>query len=135
LGHHFDAAIELCLLRLIASHSGINDYASPSRLAMISSNKRQVQGPDVACASRHNMHANLRDLADIDRRLAEAVTQLRAQQELVADMNCESHGREVSLRLLSNMLRQFRALVGERAVVVQCIATFKREAEIPTFAS
>jgi|BarGraNGADG00212_1021973.scaffolds.fasta_scaffold320372_1 hypothetical protein len=72
----------------------------------------------------HNMHADLRDLADIDHRLAEAVTQLHQQQYLVAGMDCEGRDREVSLRLLSNMLRQFRALEVERGALIQMYCDF-----------
>lgn len=72
----------------------------------------------------HNMHADLRDLADIDHRLAEAVTQLHQQQYLVAGMDCEGRPREVSLRLLSNMLRQFRALEVERGALIQMYCDF-----------
>jgi len=70
----------------------------------------------VYAASRgYNIHADLPDFADIDRRLAEAVAQLRQQQDLIAGMDCEGRDREVLLRLLSNMLRQFRALETERS--------------------
>jgi hypothetical protein len=67
------------------------------------------------------MHADLRDLAEIDRGLAEAVTQLHEQQDLVAGMDYESCEREVSLRLLSIMLRQFRALEIERGVLIKVL--------------
>lgn len=77
----------------------------------------------VACRG-YNMHAALRDLADINRRLAEAMAHLRQQQDLIAGMDCESRDREVSLRLLSNMLRQFRALEVERGALIAMSCDF-----------
>ena len=68
------------------------------------------------------MQAALRELADIDFRLADAILQLREQQELVGSIGCERTDHDVLLTLLSNVLRQFHRLEDHRNAVLEILS-------------
>jgi hypothetical protein len=61
----------------------------------------------------------LRELADIDRRLDDAIVQLREQQAMVALIDCESESSAVLLTLLSSVLEQFYSLQNHRKAVLK----------------
>ncbi len=65
------------------------------------------------------MQTIVRELADIDRRLDDAVVQLREQQALVALIDCEREGHGVLLSLLSSVLEQFYSLQSHRKAVLK----------------
>ena len=71
------------------------------------------------------MQTKLRELADIDRRLDDAMVQLRQQQAMVALIDSEHDNKGVLLRLLSSVLEQFYSLQKHRKAVL------KRETIIP----
>jgi hypothetical protein len=71
------------------------------------------------------MQTTVLELADIDRRLDDAIVQLREQQALVAMIDCEREGHGVLLSLLSSVLEQFYSLQNHRKAVL------KRETIIP----
>lgn len=68
------------------------------------------------------MSDELHNLADIDHRLEEAVLHLRCQQNLVAALDSNSREWDVSLSLLSNMLRQLGVLEARRRDLIKCVA-------------
>ncbi len=61
----------------------------------------------------------LRELADIDRRLDDAIVQLRAQQAMVALIDSEHDDHGVLLSLLSSVLEQFYSLQKHRKAVLK----------------
>jgi hypothetical protein len=61
----------------------------------------------------------LRELADIDRRLDDAIVQLREQQAMVALIDCECENSAVLLTLLSSVLEQFYSLQNHRKAVLK----------------
>jgi hypothetical protein len=61
----------------------------------------------------------LRELADIDRRLDDAIVQLREQQAMVALIDCERENSGVLLTLLSSVLEQFYSLQNHRKAVLK----------------
>jgi hypothetical protein len=65
------------------------------------------------------MTADLRELADIDRRLDDALVQLRQQQAMVALIDSEHDDKGVLLRLLSSVLEQFYSLQKLRRAVLK----------------
>ena len=65
------------------------------------------------------MTTELRDLADIDRRLDDALVQLREQQAMVALIDSEHDNKGVLLRLLSSVLEQFYNLQKYRRAVLK----------------
>jgi hypothetical protein len=65
------------------------------------------------------MTADLRELADIDRRLDDALVQLRQQQAMVALIDSEHDNKGVLLRLLSSVLEQFSSLQKFRRAVLK----------------
>jgi hypothetical protein len=65
------------------------------------------------------MTTELRDLADIDRRLDDALVQLREQQAMVALIDSEHDNKGVLLRLLSSVLEQFYSLQKYRRAVLK----------------
>jgi low affinity Fe/Cu permease len=65
------------------------------------------------------MTTELRDLADIDRRLDDALVQLREQQAMVALIDSEHDNKGVLLRLLSSVLEQFYSLQKHRRAVLK----------------
>ena len=73
------------------------------------------------------MQAALRELADIDFRLADATLQLHEQQELVGSIDC-GHNHVALLTLLSNVLRQFHQLEQHRLVALEIL--FERTATL-----
>jgi hypothetical protein len=64
------------------------------------------------------MQTKLRELADIDRRLDDAIVQLREQQAMVALIDCEHETNSVLLSLLSSVLEQFYSLQNHRKAVL-----------------
>jgi hypothetical protein len=60
-----------------------------------------------------------RELADIDRRLDDAIVQLREQQAMVAMIDCEKEDQTVLLSLLSSVLEQFYSLQNHRKAVLR----------------
>ena len=60
-----------------------------------------------------------RELADIDRRLDDAMVQLREQQAIVAMIDCERDGQGVVLSLLSSVLEQFYSLQNHRKAILK----------------
>jgi glucose-6-phosphate-specific signal transduction histidine kinase len=56
---------------------------------------------------RLGMPTALNLLADIDRRLDDAIVQLREQQAIVAVIDCEREDQAVLVSLLSSVLEQF----------------------------
>lgn len=69
------------------------------------------------------MEKYFRQLADVNRRLSEAVGQLRAQQEIVPGIDCP-RTHNALLTLLSNALRQFRRLEDQRNRLLKRIADY-----------
>jgi len=65
------------------------------------------------------MQRKLRELADIDRRLDDAVVQLREQQAMVALIDSEHDNNGVLLSLLSSVLEQFYSLQNHRKAVLK----------------
>jgi hypothetical protein len=65
------------------------------------------------------MQTTGRELADIDRRLDDAIVQLREQQALVALIDCERDGHDVVLSLLSSVLEQFYSLQNHRKAILR----------------
>jgi hypothetical protein len=65
------------------------------------------------------MQTALRELADIDRRLEDAIVQLREQQAMVAVIDCERDDQAVLLSLLSSVLEQFYNLQNHRKAVLR----------------
>lgn len=65
------------------------------------------------------METSLGELADIDRRLDDAVVQLREQQAMVAIIDCEYEDQAVLLSLLSSVLEQFHSLQNHRKAVLK----------------
>jgi hypothetical protein len=63
------------------------------------------------------------ELADIDRRLEDAIVQLRAQQAMVALIDCEKKDQAVLLSLLSSVLEQFYSLQNHRKAVLKSPVT------------
>jgi hypothetical protein len=59
------------------------------------------------------------ELADIDRRLDDAIEQLRAQQALVAMIDCERSNHGALLSLLSSDLEQFYRLQTHRKAILR----------------
>ena len=57
-------------------------------------------------------------LADIDRRLEDAIFQLREQQAMVALIDCDREDQAVLLSLLSSVLEQFYSLQNHRKAVL-----------------
>lgn len=64
------------------------------------------------------MQTELGELADIDRRLDDAIVQLREQQAMVAIIDCEREDQAVLLSLLSSVLEQFYSLQNHRKAAV-----------------
>jgi hypothetical protein len=64
------------------------------------------------------MQTVLGELADIDRRLDDAIEQLREQQAMVAIIDCEREDQAVLLSLLSSVLEQFYSLQNHRKAAV-----------------
>ena len=64
------------------------------------------------------MQTELGELADIDRRLDDAIVQLREQQAMVAIIDCEREDQVVLLSLLSSVLEQFYSLQNHRKAAV-----------------
>lgn len=64
------------------------------------------------------MQTVLSELADIDRRLDDAIEQLREQQAMVAIIDCEREDQAVLLSLLSSVLEQFYSLQNHRKAAV-----------------
>lgn len=62
---------------------------------------------------------DLAELADIDRRLEDAIFQLREQQAMVALIDCEKDDQAVLLSLLSSVLEQFYNLQNHRKAVLR----------------
>jgi hypothetical protein len=58
-------------------------------------------------------------LADIDRRLEDAIFQLREQQAMVALIDCDREDQAVLLSLLSSVLEQFYSLQNHRKAVLK----------------
>ncbi len=58
-------------------------------------------------------------LADIDRRLDDAIIQLREQQAMVAIIDCEHDDQALLLSLLSSVLEQFYSLQNHRKAVLR----------------
>jgi len=69
------------------------------------------------------MDRHFRQLADVNRRLSDAVTQLRAQQEIVPDIDCP-RTHNTLLTLLSNALRQIHRIEDQRNRVLKRIADY-----------
>ena len=65
------------------------------------------------------MQTVLGELADIDRRLDDAIEQLREQQAMVAIIDCEREDQAVLLSLLSSVLEQFYSLQNHRKAVLK----------------
>lgn len=65
------------------------------------------------------MQTELGELADIDRRLDDAIVQLREQQAMVAIIDCEREDQAVLLSLLSSVLEQFYSLQNHRKAAVR----------------
>jgi hypothetical protein len=65
------------------------------------------------------MQTVLGELADIDRRLDDAIVQLREQQAMVAIIDCEREDQAVLLSLLSSVLEQFYSLQNHRKAVLK----------------
>ncbi len=65
---------------------------------------------------------NLRQLADMDDRLTDAVHQLREQHSLITEVNCKRANYQSFLALLSNALRQFGWLEKQRKELVKKLA-------------
>ena len=65
------------------------------------------------------MTTESRELADIDRRLDDAVVQLREQQAMVALIDSEHDKKGVLLSLLSSVLEQFYSLQKHRKAVLK----------------
>jgi hypothetical protein len=65
------------------------------------------------------MTTEARELADIDRRLDDAMVQLREQQAMVALIDSEHDNKGVLLRLLSSVLEQFYSLQKHRKAVIK----------------
>jgi hypothetical protein len=65
------------------------------------------------------MQTVLGQLADIDRRLEDAIAQLREQQAMVALIDCEREDQAVLLSLLSSVLEQFYSLQSHRKAVLK----------------
>lgn len=61
----------------------------------------------------------LKQLADIDRRLDDAIVQLREQQAMVAIIDCEQEDQAVLLSLLSSVLEQFYSLQNHRKALLK----------------
>jgi len=59
------------------------------------------------------------ELADIDRRLDDAIVQLRQQQAMVAMIDCERPNHGALLSLLSSDLEQFYRLQTHRKVILR----------------
>jgi hypothetical protein len=68
------------------------------------------------------MSDKLRELADIDGRLSDAVRQLREQHSLIAAINFKRANYDAFLALLSNALRQFSCLEKQRKRLLQKFA-------------
>lgn len=64
------------------------------------------------------MHTKSDQLADINRRLDDAVFQLREQQAIVAIIDCERDDQAVLLSLLSSVLVQFHSLQSHRRAIL-----------------
>jgi hypothetical protein len=71
------------------------------------------------------MHTISGELADIDRRLDDAIVQLREQQAMVAIIDCDREDQAVLLSLLSSVLEQFFSLQSHRKAVL------RRDSAIP----
>lgn len=65
------------------------------------------------------MQTVLGELADIDRRLDDAIVQLREQQAMVAIIDCEREDQAVLLSLLSSVLEQFYNLQSHRKALLK----------------
>ena len=65
------------------------------------------------------MQTVLSELADIDRRLDDAIVQLRKQQAIVANIDCEREDQAVLVSLLSSVLEQFYSLQNHRKAVLK----------------
>lgn len=65
------------------------------------------------------MSTESRELADIDRRLDDALVQLREQQAMVALIDSEHDNKGVLLSLLSSVLEQFYSLQKHRKAVLK----------------
>jgi hypothetical protein len=65
------------------------------------------------------MHTVLGELADIDRRLDDAIIQLREQQAMVAIIDCEHEDQAILLSLLSSVLEQFYGLQNHRKALLK----------------
>lgn len=65
------------------------------------------------------MHTLSGQLADIDRRLDDAIVQLREQQAMVAIIDCDRQDQAVLLSLLSSVLEQFYSLQNHRKAVLR----------------
>jgi len=65
------------------------------------------------------MKTELRELVDIDRRLDDALVQLRQQQAMVALIDSEHDNKGVLPRLLSSVLEQFYSLQKHRRAVLK----------------
>jgi hypothetical protein len=69
------------------------------------------------------MTTESRELADIDRRLDDALVQLREQQAMVALIDSEHDNKGVLLSLLSSVLEQFYSLQKHRKAVLKSDAS------------
>lgn len=65
------------------------------------------------------MQTVLGQLADIDRRLEDAIFHLREQQAMVAVIDCGREDQAVLLSLLSSVLEQFYSLQNHRKAVLK----------------
>jgi hypothetical protein len=65
------------------------------------------------------MHTVLGELADIDRRLDDAIIQLCEQQAMVAIIDCEHEDQAILLSLLSSVLEQFYGLQNHRKALLK----------------
>ena len=67
----------------------------------------------------HMMPTAQNELADIDRRLDDAIVQLREQQAMVAMIDCERPNHGALLSLLSSDLEQFYRLQSHRKAILR----------------
>lgn len=68
---------------------------------------------------RLGMPTVLKRLADIDRRLDDAIVQLREQQAIVATIDCEHEDQAMLVSLLSSVLEQFYSLQNQRKALLK----------------
>ena len=80
------------------------------------------------------MQTDMRELADVDRGLDDAIQQLHEQKALVAAIDCERTNHDVVLTLLSNVLRQLHRLEGHQNAVLQRLSKslpLRRQKKLP----